>query len=235
MKYMYHPVNSGKLCSKFVPPGKFRQFNGLNAVQYVYRFKGLKHVARVFFPLCQGPYKFPGNPSRWFFHPVGHAWHVHMGGTRKRTPTQFFSSLRFDPYYHGTRNTSPTEATEEATAQHEQEQQVSPARAQTSPARARAQTAGGRTRGHTTGPGVLRLVGGGRGTGGHKRVASLDPKQIRLFTLKTRARHGFRLALKQTRRELWVTVTRPGDENSIPNIDNNSANCIQVITIPVLW
>jgi len=205
----------------------------------------MTHVA-LFSPFVRGPINFPETPLADFLHPVGHAWHVHMSRKSSRVTCgpKRYATLKHSDYYFNTSQQEPYNRPpaqqappQQATAQHEQEQQVSPARAQTSPARARAQTAGGRTRGHTTGPGIRRFVGGGRGTRGHltsEEVAALDLRQRRQ-AFKTRVRQGFRPARFETRKELWENRNRPGDENYIPVCANISANCVQVITIPVLW
>ena len=217
-------------------------------------------VSYFFSPFVRGPINFPETPLTDFSHPVGHAWHVHMArkSSRPSRKPDLFLQQHHRPYYYNT--THEAQQKGPPPHEQQQQQPVVHVPTSTAPARAQPETgvepeeglalgrerrtqgqerrtrgAGGRTRGNNKeGPRVLRLVGtGGRDTGGHptpEQVAVLDPHRIRLITLRTRVRQGFRLALKQTRKELWVKRNRPGDENYISVCENISADCEQVMT-----
>ena len=182
----------------------------------------------VFFsPFVRGPINFPETPLADFSHPVGHAWHVHMRkSSRASCQPERYDRLKHSVYYF---NTSQ-QASQKGPPPHEQQQQQPVVHVPTSTAPARAQTEGEPEEGLSLGrEGRTR----GQDTGGHptpEQVAVLDPHRIRLITLRTRVRQGFRLALKQTRKELWVKRNRPGDENYISVCENISADCEQVMT-----
>ena len=211
----------------------------------------------VFFsPFVRGPINFPETPLADFSHPVGHAWHVHMRkSSRVSCKPDLYLQQHHRPYYYNTTHeaqqkgpppheqqqqqpvvhvptsTAPThEAQQKGPPPHEQQQQQPVVHVPTSTAPARAQTEGEPEEGLSLGrEGRTR----GQDTGGHptpEQVAVLDPHRIRLITLRTRVRQGFRLALKQTRKELWVKRNRPGDENYISVCENISADCEQVMT-----